>query len=213
MATSVGSGPLGETASGDLPLAWVSRLTAVRHEPDPAGAAPGADDLDAILTVAASVPDHGGLRPWRFVVVEGAGRERWADALEAGLVSRSADPPSPGAVAKMRGKAVAAPCAVVLVSSPDRSSTVALWEQEASAACTGYAVVLAATGLGYGAVWKSASVLESEPVRRFFGLAEGERLLGWVNLGSPAPLGRAKADRPADAARQALEGKVRRIAG
>jgi len=65
-----------------------------------------------------------------------------------------------------------------------------VWEQVASAACTGYAVVLAATGLGYGAVWKSAAVLGTEPVRALFELGPDESLLGWINIGTPAPLGR-----------------------
>ena len=209
MSTSAADGPgLRAPSPG-----WVAALTAVRHEPDPAGSAPRPEDLEAILTVAASVPDHGALRPWRFVVVEGAGRDRWADAFQAGLEAGAGPAPSPGAVAKVRGKAHAAPCAVVLVASPDAGANVAVWEQVASASCTGYAVVLAATGLGYGAVWKSAAVLDAAPVRELFGLATHEHLLGWVNLGTPAPLGRAKADRPADAAVRALEGRVARITG
>jgi nitroreductase len=45
-------------------------------------------------------------------------------------------------------------------------------------------VVLAATALGLGAVWKSAAVLDTPPVRTLFGLTPHERLLGWVNLGT-----------------------------
>ena len=96
----------------------------------------------------------------------------------------------------MRGKAYAAPCAVVLIASPRLESNVPEWEQVASASCTGYAMVLAATALGLGAVWKSAAVLEATPVRALFGLAEHERLLGWVNLGSPGELGRKKESDP-----------------
>ena len=71
-----------------------------------------------------------------------------------------------------------------------------VWEQVASASCTGYAIVLAAVALGFGAVWKSAAVLDTEPVRTLFGLSEHERLLGWVNIGSPGAPGRkARADR------------------
>jgi len=33
-------------------------------------------------------------------------------------------------------------------------------------------------------------VLGSEPVRTLFGLGPDESLLGWVNIGPPAPLGR-----------------------
>ena len=38
--------------------------------------APGRDELLKLLTAAARVPDHGKLEPWRFVVIEGAARER-----------------------------------------------------------------------------------------------------------------------------------------
>jgi nitroreductase len=171
---------------------WVSRLAAVRPEPDPHGQAPDPEDVERLLVTATTVPDHGGLEPWRFAVCSGAGRNRFADALVAGLhEARGFDLPE-AVVAKMRGKAFAAPCSVVLIASPDPMANVAVWEQVASAACTGYAVVLAATGLGYGAVWKSAGVLGSGPVRALFGLSEHESLLGWVNVGTPAPLGRKK---------------------
>ena len=105
----------------------------------------------------------------------------------------------------MRAKAYAAPCAVLLVASPDPTSNVEVWEQVASASCTGYSVVLAATGLGYGAVWKSAAVLATEALRRLVGLTDDESLLGWVNVGTPAPLGRKK--QGADRA-DALAGRV-----
>ncbi len=190
---------------------WVERLTSVRHEPDPHGNAPVASDLETMLTVAASVPDHGGLRPWRFVVIEGEGKRRWADALEAGLVAlRGIDQPA-AVVAKMRGKANAAPCSIAVVSATDHHASVAAWEQAASAACTGYALVLAATGLGYGAVWKSAAVLDTEPVREFFNLQTNETLLGWVNVGTPARLSRAKLTRSPEIYRQTVDERVTRI--
>ncbi len=164
--------------------AWVDGLTAPRPEPVRDGVPPDRKALERILGAATTVPDHGGLRPWRFTVVTGGGRDRFGDALVAGLHDmRGPDVPE-AAVAKMRGKAFAAPCAVVLVASPDPGSNVPVWEQVASASCTGYAMVLAATGLGYGAVWKSAAVLETEPVRRLFTLTEHEQLLGWVNVGT-----------------------------
>jgi nitroreductase len=172
--------------------AWVDRLSAVRPEPDPDGSAPSAEDLRLILSTATTVPDHGDLRPWRFAVSAGDGRRRFGEALVAGLFElRGTDVPD-AVVAKMRAKAYAAPCAVLLVASPDPTSNVEVWEQVASASCTGYSVVLAATGLGYGAVWKSAAVLGTDPVRRLVGLTADETLLGWVNVGSPAPLGRKK---------------------
>lgn len=171
---------------------WVRRLAAVRPEPDPGGQAPTAADLEQILATAMTVPDHGDLEPWRFAVCSGAGRDRFAEALVAGLqASKGPDLPDV-VVTKMRQKAYAAPCSVALIASPDPTSNVEVWEQVASASCTGYAMVLAATGLGYGAVWKSAGVIHTDPVRALFGLEDRESMLGWVNLGTPAPLTRKK---------------------
>ena len=189
--------------------AWVARLAAVRPEPDPDGEAPTPEDLERILAVAGTVPDHGDLEPWRFAVCTGTGKDRFADALVDGLHELKGSDLPDSVVAKMRNKAYAAPCSVVLIASPDPTSTVERWEQVASASCTGYAIVLAATGLGYGAVWKSAGVLEARPVRQLFGLGGDESLLGWVNIGTPAPLGRKKTRVPTTEVHR--DGRILRI--
>lgn len=134
----------------------IEQLAAPRLEPARQGRPPDDRQLALILQAATTVPDHGTLRPWRFVVIAGSGQDRFADALEAGLRQLRGSEQPEAAVAKMRGKAHAAPCAVALIASPDPASNVPVWEQVASASCTGYAVVLAATALGLGAVWKSA---------------------------------------------------------
>jgi nitroreductase len=178
---------------------WIEALAAPRAEPARDGTSPSRDELRRILEAATTVPDHGGLRPWRFAVLTRSGRERLGDALVAGL-HELRGPELPAAmVDKMRGKAFVAPCTIAVISSPDPGSNVPLWEQVASASCTGYALVLAATALGYGAIWKSASVLGTSPVRALFDLGDHEELLGWVNMGSAAPVGERRAARQAEA--------------
>jgi len=173
-------------------MAWIEELSAPRPEPARGGSAPDGRTLARILSTATTVPDHGGLRPWRFAVITGDGQERFADALVAGLHAvRGAELPD-AMVAKMRGKAHAAPCAVMVIASPRLESNVPEWEQMASASCTGYAMVLAGTALGLGAAWKSAAVLDTAPVRALFALAQHERLLGWINLGSPGEPARGR---------------------
>lgn len=164
---------------------WIEGMVASRVEPDRDGSPPDEDTLTRILQAATTVPDHGGLHPWRFAVVRGPGKERLADALAAGVELLQGPEVPASVVAKMRDKAFAAPCTIVLIASPDTGSNVPEWEQVASASCTGYAIVLAANALGLGAVWKSAAVLDTPPVRRLFGLTDDERLLGWINVGSP----------------------------
>ena len=164
---------------------WLEAMVAPRVEPDRDGSPPDQHTLTRILEAATTVPDHGGLHPWRFAVVSGPGKERLADALAAGVQLQKGPEVPASVVAKMRGKAFAAPCTIVLIASPDSESNVPEWEQVASASCTGYAIVLAANALGLGAVWKSAAVLDTPPVRTLFALTEDERLLGWINVGSP----------------------------
>jgi nitroreductase len=180
--------------AGTAPDELLTLLGSRRSGPDRDGTAPDDVQLAAILAAATTVPDHGGLRPWRFVVVRAEGRQRFGDALVAGLVGERG-PDLPGSVlAKMRGKALAAPAQIVLIASPRAGSNVPVWEQVASASCTGFAVVLAATALGLGAVWKSAAVLHTDPVRAFFGAGADEQLLGWINVGTA--VGEGVADRP-----------------
>lgn len=176
------------TRSGTL----IDQLGAPRAEPSRDGLPPDDRSLARILETATTVPDHGSLRPWRFAVIIGAGRERFGEALVESLHQLRGDDLPEAMVAKMRGKAFAAPCAVMVIASPNPESNVPEWEQVVSASCTGYALVLAATALGFGAVWKSAAVLEAEPIRALFELAPRERLLGWINVGTPGAPGRKK---------------------
>ena len=55
------------------------------------GPGPNLDQIETLLTIAARVPDHGKLTPWRFIVFQGAARER---AGRIGLEIKLADNPA-----------------------------------------------------------------------------------------------------------------------
>lgn len=173
---------------------------------------PGPDDaeLDLLLQAAATAPDHGRLRPWRFVVVDGEARERFADALEDGGLARDPDLPD-GVRQKLRSKAFVAPTLVAVVAAP-RPAKVERWEQVASAACTGYALVLAAHALGFGAMWKSVPFQTGPLLADLLDMEPGDELLGWVLVGTPADpattVGRPAADLTGIAHRLDHEGRL-----
>jgi nitroreductase len=148
---------------------------------------PDAAQLDVLLRAATTVPDHGTLRPWRFVVVSGDERDRFGAALASVALEQKADLPL-AAVEKMRSKAFVAPTMVVIVASPVQGNKVPVWEQEASAACTGFALALAAHALGLGAMWKSAPFRSGGDLGELLELTDGEQILGWVNVGTAAPV-------------------------
>jgi nitroreductase len=142
---------------------------------------PTAGELSRILLAATTVPDHGGLRPFRFLVAEGEGRGRFGDALAATVAEHRPGLPA-GGLEKVRGKAFRSPTLVAVVASP-KPGKIEIWEQHAAAACAGYAVVLAAYALGVGAVWKSVPYTKGRGFSEILGLAPDEEMLGFIHLG------------------------------
>ena len=95
------------------------RLLLTRRSTPPAGlAAPGPtpDELTTLLTIAARVPDHGKLAPWRFIVFEGEGRERAGQILVD--VARAQRPDAPSAqIEAERKRMTSAPLVIAVIST------------------------------------------------------------------------------------------------
>ncbi|MET0146142.1 MAG: nitroreductase [Ilumatobacteraceae bacterium] len=153
------------------------RSSPVLHAPGPTDA-----ELEALLHAAATVPDHGALRPWRFVVVAGDARTAFGEALAAAAAEHEPDV-SPAVLDRIRSKAFLAP-ALIAVAARVTVGKVPEWEQVASASCAGYAITLAAHQLGLGAIWKSSPFHDGAALRATLDLAPADRFLGWVNVGS-----------------------------
>ncbi|MGH9160827.1 MAG: nitroreductase family protein [Vicinamibacteraceae bacterium] len=160
---------------------------------------PTQEQLTVLLRAATTVPDHGCLRPYRFVVVPREGQEALGTALVAAAEEQRRDLPSE-AREKIRKKAFAAPTRIVLIASPRDDGKVPEWEQIASASCTGYAIVLAALAQGLGAAWRTSPILDGTALRDLLGLQPRERVLGWINVGTPAVAPATQERRPPDLA-------------
>ncbi|MPZ19754.1 MAG: nitroreductase [Luteitalea sp.] len=158
---------------------------------------PTQEQLSVLLRAATTVPDHGCLRPYRFVVVPPNGREAFGAALVAAAEEQRPDLP-PEAREKIRKKAFAAPTRIVLIASPRDDEKVPEWEQIASASCTGYAIVLAALAQGLGAAWRSSPIVDGTALRELLAMQPRERVLGWINVGSPAVVPTTQERRPPD---------------
>lgn len=168
--------------SVELPseLATMLERRSVKHFADPG---PNDAQIDLILAAATTVPDHNELHPWRFVVITGDERAHFGAALEAAGVEVSPELDD-ARREKLRNKAFVAPTLIVVVFSPKAHKT-AEWEQEASASAAAYAMTLAAHFLDVGAIWKSAALRTGTQLAQLLGMNESERLMGWVNLGTP----------------------------
>ncbi len=145
--------------------------------------APSAGDLDALLRAAMAGPDHGRLRPWRFVVVRGPGLERLGEVFAKAHAAR--EPTVPAAeLERTRGKPLRAPLIVAVVSSPRPSPKVPRWEQVASTAAAAENLCLAAHALGYGCMWRTGWYGKAPEVRDHLGLSDEESVMALVYLGT-----------------------------
>jgi len=141
--------------------------------------APDADQLADLLRLAARVPDHGKLAPWRFIVLEGAGKAAFAERLDA-LAQGRGDP----SLAAKLGKLKVPPLAVVVISSP-RAATIPEWEQLLSVGVVCTNLLYAALAMGFGANWITDWYSYDAEAGAILGLAEGERVAGFVLMGTP----------------------------
>lgn len=163
----------------DARLDWLlaRRSAGTLTEPGPTDA-----QLARLLAAAGTVPDHGELRPFRFAVISGEGRTAFGNALAD--AARERNPALTEATADaMRAKAQRSPTIIAVIASP-KPGKIEVWEQTATAACAGYAIVLAAYALDIGAVWKSVPFTRGKGLTELFDLAPTEDMLGWIHLGT-----------------------------
>jgi nitroreductase len=159
-------------------------LTRRRSVPPPmmTGPAPSAAELETILTVASRVPDHGKLAPWRFVVFAGHARERASQiALEIRLAYWS-DMDEAGRAEESR-RFVRAPLVVGVVSRAAKHFKIPEWEQVLSAGAVCMNMIVAARALGFSATWLTEWMAYDGRFRAAIGLAEHERVAGFIHIG------------------------------
>ena len=155
------------------------------------GPAPTREEMERILTIAARVPDHGRLTPWRFVTVAEGRRDALAALLREALAEH--DPAATTAHHQKEEEfAHYAGQLVVLVSASVPDHKIPVWEQQLSCGAVAMNLLLAADALGFVAGWVTGWRAYSERVRSAF-CGPGERLAGFIFIGH---LGRELEERP-----------------
>ena len=153
--------------------------------------APSDAELATLLRLAARVPDHGKLAPWRFVVLKGEAKRRFI----AGLAAIAATRPDAERLTAKLGKIKAPPLTVAVISRV-RPGEIPEWEQRLSAGAVCMTLIVAAQAMGYGANWITDWYAYDADATRLLGLREGELVAGYVHLGTSAepPLERVRPD-------------------
>jgi nitroreductase len=152
--------------------------------------APSPAELADLLRLATHVPDHGKLAPWRFIILEGEDKVRFAARLEALAMSRG-DQTAAAKLAKLK----IPPLAVAVISAP-KPAAIPEWEQVLSAGAVCTTLLYAALAMGYGANWITDWYAYDPEANAILGLGPEEKVAGFLLLGTPRepPLERERPD-------------------
>ncbi|NBC13841.1 MAG: nitroreductase [Gammaproteobacteria bacterium] len=204
--------PTGTPMTATRPSAEARRMLALRRSGGKqALASPGpcADELDELIRVAARVPDHRRVEPWRVILLEGEARHAFGERL-AEICQKTARPDAAaGDIETARALPLRAPVVAVMVSSPDPDHKTPVWEQELSVGALCQNLLLAANAAGWAGVWLTEWIAYDAEVAAELGLAANERIAGFIYLGTAtaAPPERPRPDIASKVTRWSAPGK------
>ena len=146
--------------------------------------------IEALLEAARWAPNHYRTEPYSFIVLSGDGRDKLGDVY--GRINIEGLDPSASEEEKEEAyhtgikKAHRAPYIIVVRVEPSTLSKVVFAEEIASTACAVQNILLTATDLGLGAIWRSGAPSYHPFMKEAFNVSEEGLVLGYVYVGYPA---------------------------
>ena len=168
----------------DAITAIASRTSVRRFRPDPVPR----NTIERLLDCAVRAPNHKLTEPWRFVVMTGRARDRFAEIRAQHRLKRYEDPASSEAQAaadKVRRESSATPAYIVVMTAV--SSDDITREDDYAAAMMAIAnLMTAAQALGLGTYLRTGGVMQDPALLQLAGVPEDFRVVGVLSLGYPA---------------------------
>jgi nitroreductase len=148
---------------------------------------PAPDDaaLGLILESATRAPDHGRLRPWRFIVIKSEDRARFGELL-ADHLRRTKSAVSDEALERERRKAFRAPMIIVVAAVVGGDGKIPAIEQILSAGAAAQNLLHAAFALGFNGAWKTGGAAYDDAVKAALGLEPKDAIVGFLYMGTDA---------------------------
>ena len=144
--------------------------------------------VERLLDCAVRAPNHKLTEPWRFTVLTGRAKDRFAEIRAKHRLKRYSDPATPEALAgadKVRRESQGTPVYIVAMAAvnPDEITR----EEDYAATMMAIAnLMIAAESLGLGTYLKSGGVMRDPELMELAGVSEGFRVVGFISLGYPA---------------------------
>lgn len=138
--------------------------------------APDTQATKQILAAGMRVPDHAGLQPWHFTVVTDKGLQRLSE-----LFLDSSDQQTEK-IAKMPFRA---PMIIIVSTDYKEHEKVPQQEQLITAGCCVHAMQMAASALGFGAMWRTGVLAMNKKVKAGLQISVDNDIVGFLYIGTP----------------------------
>lgn len=166
-------------------LSALALLQQRRSAPSRQLAAPGPDpqQLRTLLEAAVRVPDHGKLEPFRIILLQGEAKRRFGEQLADIALKRDPDL-SESKLDKERKRYTHAPLVIAVIARANHESKVPVFEQQLTAGCVAYNLLLGAYAMGFGAQWLTGWAAYDRKANKLLGVAKDEQVVGFVHVGT-----------------------------
>lgn len=141
--------------------------------------------IEIFIAAALTAPDHGMLRPWRFLKIESRGKAKLEDAFEAAALEADSDASGEMLLAA-RKKAFDCPCLLAAIAVLDSDHPyIPQSEQLIAVGAAFHSFLLAAHAHGFSGTILSGKRVTSRTLREALDIADHEHLVGFIPLGTP----------------------------
>lgn len=146
--------------------------------------APDSEQLYLILSAAMRAPDHGRLRPWRFIVIPDNYRQEWVKTLETIMTKPVYDYPQQYVEKVVRNFSKAPLVLALGMRKITEKTSVSVDEQLMAASAAVMNVLNAVHALGFAAKWITGPIANPELVSAL-GMQDPYRMMGFMFIGTP----------------------------
>ena len=146
--------------------------------------APNDEQLAQIFKASMNAPDHKRLKPYRFITIRGEARQALSEVFINAVKIRKPDVDA-DYLEKQGQKPLRSPLIVVLVASLQDEPKVPEIEQMLCTGAVANNLMLASNALGFGSIWLTGDNTYDANVCRPLGLADSERIIGFIYMGTP----------------------------
>ena len=160
--------------------------------------APDRTQLTQLFKAALRAADHGNMRPWRFLIIEGDSLVKLGKLFANTALKKNPEISTPE-LERFKSMPLRAPMIIVCIADCQENPKVPRLEQIISAGAAAQNLITAAFALGLGAVWRTGEMAYDPSVKEALGLTSSQELIGYIYIGTPAvPLHLPREQNPED---------------